>query len=100
MQRIQNFLKEDEVPDWASTLSIPMPNSSHVMDDKVGFSKASFEWQGPSSNTVTPTPSRFQLGPLDVVFPTGKLSIVSGVTGSGKTALLTALLGGMFFCVD
>ena len=95
MQRIQNFLKEDEVPDWASTLSIPMPNSSPVMDDKVGFSKASFEWQGPSSNTVTPTPSRFQLGPLDVVFPTGKLSIVSGVTGSGKSALLTALLGGM-----
>jgi ABC-type multidrug transport system fused ATPase/permease subunit len=100
MQRIQDFLKEDEVPDWASTLSIPMPNSSsHVIDDKVGFSEASFEWQNSSSSTA-PSPIRFQLGPLDIVFPTGKLTIVSGATGSGKSALLAALLGGSFFYVD
>lgn len=98
MQRIQDFLKEDEVPDWASTLSTL--NSSHVMDDKIGFSEASFEWQDPSSSTPAPSPTRFQLGPLDVVFPTGKLTIVSGATGSGKSALLAALLGGMFFYVD
>ena len=97
MQRIQDFMKEDEVPDWASTLSNPMPNSSHVMDDKVGFSEASFEWQDPSSGTAAPSPTRFHLGPLDVVFPTGKLTIVSGATGSGKSALLAALLGGMCF---
>lgn len=96
MQRIQDFLKEDEVPDWASTLSTPMP---HVRDDKVGFSEASFEWQDPSSSTTAPS-TRFQLGPLDIVFPTGKLTIVSGATGSGKSALLAALLGGMFFYVD
>ena len=95
MQRIQDFLKEDEVSDWASTLSIPIPNSSHVMDNKVGFSEASFEWQDPFGSTTAV--SRFQLGPLDVVFPTGKLSIVSGATGSGKSALLAALLGGMFY---
>ena len=100
MQRIQDFLKEDEVPDWASTLSNPMQNSSHVMEDKIGFSEASFEWQSPTSSTVAPSTTRFQLGPLDVVFPTGKLSIVSGVTGSGKSALLTALLGGMFIYID
>ena len=100
MQRIQDFLKEDEVPDWASTLSTPIPNSSHVTDDRIGFSEASFEWQDPSSSTDTPSPARFQLGPIDVVFPTDKLSIISGVTGSGKSALLAALLGGMFFYVD
>ena len=99
MNRIQDFLKEDEVSDWASTLSTPIPNSSHVMDDKVGFSEASFEWQDPSSSTAAPSPTRFQLGPLDVVFPTGKLSIVSGATGSGKSALLAALLGGMFYAL-
>jgi ABC-type siderophore export system fused ATPase/permease subunit len=97
MQRIEDFLEEDEVPDWASTLSIPMPNSSHVMDDRVGFSEASFEWQSSSSSTATPSPSRFRLGPLDIVFPTGKLTIVSGATGSGKSALLAALLGGKIF---
>ena len=98
MQRIQDFLKEDEVPDWASTLSTPMPNSSNIKDDKVGFSEASFEWQDPSGSTASP--SRFRLGPLDVVFPTGKLTIVSGATGSGKSALLAALLGGMYFYIS
>jgi ABC-type transport system involved in cytochrome bd biosynthesis fused ATPase/permease subunit len=37
----------------------------------------------------------FQLTDLTVDFPTGKLSVVSGPTGSGKTAILTALLGEM-----
>ena len=96
MQRIQDFLKEDEVPDWASTLSNPMPNSLYEMDDRVGFSEASFEWQSPSSSAATPPPTRFRLGPLDVVFPADKLTIVSGATGSGKSALLAALLGGVF----
>lgn len=100
MQRIQDFLKEDEVPDWASTLSsAPMPNSSHLADDKIGFSEASFEWEEPS-DTAGSSPARFQLGPLDVVFPTGELTIISGATGSGKSALLAALLGGKFFRID
>ena len=100
MERIQDFLEEDEVPDWASTLSTPMPNSSHIMDDRIGFSEASFEWQDPSGTTAAPSSTRFRLGPLDVVFPAGKLTIVSGATGSGKSALLAALLGGTFFFVD
>ena len=99
LQRIEDFLKEDEVPDWASTFSIPVPNSSRVMDGKLGFSEASFEWQNPSSANAAPSPTRFYLGPLDVVFPTGKLSIVSGATGSGKSALLAALLGGRFLFI-
>jgi len=97
MQRIQDFLKEDEVPDWASTLSAPVLNSSHLADDKVGFSEASFEWEDPSTSAASASPARFQLGPLDVAFPPGKLTIISGATGSGKSALLAALLGGMFF---
>jgi ABC-type transport system involved in cytochrome bd biosynthesis fused ATPase/permease subunit len=100
MQRMQDFLKEDEVPDWASTLFAPVQNSSRVINNKVGFSGASFEWQDFSTNTAASSSARFQLGPLDVVFPTGKLTIVSGATGSGKSALLAALLGGQFFYVD
>lgn len=89
MQRIEAFLAEDEVPEWASTLTASEP-ASPVRD--IGFSAATFEWQTPSqSPSIT---SRFQLGPLDVIFPEGKLTLISGATGSGKTAMLLALLGG------
>lgn len=37
----------------------------------------------------------FQLVDLSVDFPAGKLTVVSGPTGSGKSAILTALLGEM-----
>ena len=48
------------------------------------------------TTAVEPAPEPvFQLTDLNVDFPTGKLSVVSGPTGSGKTAILTALLGEM-----
>ncbi|KAJ6621075.1 pleiotropic drug resistance ABC transporter [Mycena sp. CBHHK59/15] len=90
MQRIEAFLTEDEVPEWASTLTASEPEPP---DRDIGFSAAAFEWQVPSQSHSST--SRFQLGPLDVVFPKGKLALVSGATGSGKTALLSALLGEM-----
>lgn len=46
-------------------------------------------------NSTLVTESPFQLVDLSVEFPTGKLSVVSGPTGSGKSAILTALLGEM-----
>lgn len=98
MQRIEAFLKEDEVPDWASTLSPRVVNGNghgHDCKPEIGFSEAVFEWKEASSPDAAP--SRFQLGPLDIKFPAGKLTIVSGATGSGKSALLVALLGGTPF---
>jgi len=88
MQRIEAFLSEGEVPDWASTLSCD--NSSQQRKD-IGFSDATFEWDDCSGDFA---PSRFCLGPLNFIFPSGKLTLISGSTGSGKTALLSALLGG------
>ena len=41
--------------------------------------------------TVEP---EFELRDIDVSFPTGKLSLVAGATGSGKSSLFLALLGG------
>lgn len=88
MQRIEEFLREPEVPDWATTLKAPKTSSSSVGD--IGFEDATFTWDvAPRSE-----PSRFELGPLNVLFPRGQLSLISGPTGSGKSALLNALLGG------
>ncbi|KAF8133513.1 P-loop containing nucleoside triphosphate hydrolase protein, partial [Mycena galopus ATCC 62051] len=39
--------------------------------------------------------NRFELRDISVLFPEGKLSIITGPTASGKTALLMALLGEM-----
>jgi ABC-type siderophore export system fused ATPase/permease subunit len=92
MQRIEAFLAEDEVPDWASTLTSSEPG---VPDAETGFKAATFEWDVPSPTASTA--ARFQLGPLDFKFPKGKLSLISGATGSGKTATLLALLGGRLY---
>ncbi|KAJ7651661.1 hypothetical protein DFH06DRAFT_1270538 [Mycena polygramma] len=95
MQRIEAFLVEDEVPKWASTLTGSVPE---VPLNDIGFSAATFEWQTPSES-ASAAAARFQLGPLDVIFPKDKLTLVSGATGSGKTALLLALLGELH-CVN
>ncbi|KAF5385025.1 hypothetical protein D9615_001230 [Tricholomella constricta] len=90
MQRIEGFLNEKEVPEWASTLTAPSDDGSNY---EIGFSSATFEW--PSLPKSPMSPARFVLGPLDIKFPKGKLTLVSGATGSGKSALLAALLGEM-----
>ena len=93
MQRIEKFLAEPEVPDWASSLKTsrsPPPSTP----GEIGFEDAVFEWD------VAPrdVQSRFRLGPLNIKFPREKLTLVSGATGSGKSALLAALLGGELRC--
>lgn len=76
------------MPDWASSLKSSESASSDSTD--VGFENATFHWDvAPRSE-----PSRFTLGPLNLKFPKGQLSLISGPTGSGKSALLNALLGG------
>ena len=95
MQRIEKFLAEPEVPDWATSLKRDaQPSSSN--EAEVGFEDATFEWDIATSNA----PSRFTLGPLSIRFPPGRLSLVSGPTGSGKSALLVAMLGGACLTSD
>lgn len=55
-----------------------------------------------ASGAVTPLPSsaaderQFELRDINIIFPPGELSLVTGPTASGKTALLRALLGEMY----
>ncbi|OCH93071.1 P-loop containing nucleoside triphosphate hydrolase protein [Obba rivulosa] len=90
MQRIETFLAEEEVPEWAS--SVKMSSDARAATNKdIGFEDASFEWDASPADE----PVRFTFGPLNVKFPFAKLTLVSGPTGSGKSALLAALLGEM-----
>lgn len=104
----------DAVPDWVSSLK-RSPYARTQGPAKIGFENAHFRWNtGKQSETkadtkptdTPPSPSNsdgstavepavFNLTDLNVNFPLGKLSVVTGPTGSGKTACLTALLGEM-----
>ncbi|KAK3805989.1 MAG: hypothetical protein JOS17DRAFT_768002 [Linnemannia elongata] len=62
---------------------------------KAKFSKAAVESEPAVIVAAEPEAvhERFQLKDLSIDFPVGKLSLIVGPTGSGKTALLLALLG-------
>ncbi|KAG0256860.1 hypothetical protein BG011_004280 [Mortierella polycephala] len=84
--------KENATIDAPSTN--PTTKSSWFQRIKAKFTKT-------SATDVTETPvaetevvqERFKLKNLSIDFPVGKLSVVVGPTGSGKSALLLALLG-------
>ncbi|KZT57684.1 hypothetical protein CALCODRAFT_273206 [Calocera cornea HHB12733] len=104
--RIDAFLAEPDVPDDVSSLKRPTRDPSQPVDARLGAEEASFKWNenedlkkkdAPAdelgSNGTSGTP--FELSDINIVFPIGQLSVVTGPTASGKTALLMALLGEM-----
>ncbi|KZV94275.1 P-loop containing nucleoside triphosphate hydrolase protein [Exidia glandulosa HHB12029] len=134
--RIEEFLREEEVPDWVSSLKRDDSASGSAMhfDSRLGAANASFEWYRTSQKedvkgtaaTATSKPwwkksplryfrkstapesdstnveelqvegdATFQLRDINVVFPRGELSVITGATGAGKSSLLSALLGEM-----
>ncbi|KAI6003466.1 P-loop containing nucleoside triphosphate hydrolase protein [Pisolithus orientalis] len=116
LERIEAFLNEEELSDLPS-------GCPEETDDTIAVKKGRFKWKKVSNenihlsqeqNTVQltlptgrneATPSvcpgknaltdgnRFELRDINVCFPKGELSLVTGPTGCGKTALLLALLG-------
>ncbi|KIO19698.1 hypothetical protein M407DRAFT_82489 [Tulasnella calospora MUT 4182] len=114
MRRIETFLAEDEVEDWVTSLKRDTPQvelsaQSSTLPCKVGFESATFQWYAetakadstpPTSETSSatiatdPAPA-FRLQDISINFPLGKLSLITGATGSGKTSILNALLGEM-----
>ncbi|KAH3683179.1 hypothetical protein WICPIJ_005848 [Wickerhamomyces pijperi] len=81
MDRIQEFLSEEESSKYEQLTEVPNTG-------KVGFKNASFSW---NLNSETD----FKLRDLNVEFKKGKLNVIIGATGSGKTSMLMALLGEM-----
>ncbi|KAK4171731.1 putative ATP-dependent bile acid permease [Triangularia setosa] len=95
--RVQNFLDEEETEKY-QVLGSP---TGHQVE--IGFEHATLFWPGQSKATdlsstdgkTTESHKSFTLKNLDLKFKVGKLNIVIGATGSGKSSLLYALLGEM-----
>ncbi|CAK5270991.1 unnamed protein product [Mycena citricolor] len=91
LNRIADYLEEEEVSDQVSSLKRDVVVPSTGADGGLGLDRATLHWNGGSSDAQ----QRFALHDVSVVFPEGKLSVVTGPTASGKSALLMALMGEM-----
>ncbi|KAF8164524.1 hypothetical protein K438DRAFT_2025293 [Mycena galopus ATCC 62051] len=96
LDRVNNFLKKTELLDAfeekeATTLFAGDPS----VDERIGFRDATFSWAKESDGSFTRS-RQFQLRiDGELLFPQGRISLIVGPTGSGKTSLLMALLGEM-----
>ncbi|KAK9465458.1 hypothetical protein V1512DRAFT_210824 [Lipomyces arxii] len=86
VERVQKFLDEEETQKYAQLTEARRSQGDPV----IGFKDAaSFAWGDGTTNFD------FKLQDLDISFEVGKLTVVVGPTGSGKSSLLLALLGEM-----
>ncbi|KAE9365698.1 ABC multidrug transporter [Stipitochalara longipes BDJ] len=87
--RIDEFLRRPE----QKQILTPSPSGS------VSFQDASFAWPSDEANVESSQEKqatslrRFSLRGVNLEFPTGELSVISGKTGSGKSLLLAAIIG-------
>nr|GAT50560.1 ABC bile acid [Mycena chlorophos] len=122
LNRIAVYLDEEEVSAQVSSLKQDdlMPFLDGAEEEGLGLENATLRWnelpedaeQGahhsPSDSVDGSTTAlgddaasdiievnKFELRDISVMFPEGKLSVITGPTASGKTALLMALLGEM-----
>ncbi|KAJ3527518.1 hypothetical protein NMY22_g9759 [Coprinellus aureogranulatus] len=104
IDRLNNFFKETDLLDAfdEKTTSIQgdtLGVTQTLPEDFIGFRNASFSWNADSSRSGADTPSsQFKLSvPGELEFRKGKINLIVGATGSGKTSLSMALLGEMHF---
>ncbi|KAJ6507515.1 hypothetical protein DFH09DRAFT_1050573 [Mycena vulgaris] len=123
LNRIAVYLAEEEVTDQVSSLKQNLSEPIHTAanDEGLGLETASFRWNKvteeaetpnqPESGTASAMSSlvdvstvldtdesqdhRFEPRDISVLFPEKQLSVITGPTASGKTALLMALMGEM-----
>lgn len=68
---------------------------SEEESDLIGFRDAVFAWSNESHGSLTPSKRKFRLRvDGEMYFQHGRINLVVGPTGSGKTSMLMALLGG------
>ncbi|KAI2110795.1 Transporter of the ATP-binding cassette (ABC) [Ophidiomyces ophidiicola] len=92
IDRVEEFLNEEETEKYNQ-----LRNSSYE-EPKIALEKATLTW---GSKTTDKSQSSevhreaFRLIDVDVTFRLGRLNVIAGPTGSGKTSMLMALLGEM-----
>jgi ABC-type multidrug transport system fused ATPase/permease subunit len=72
----------------AEYLNAPDKEIVTVPGEKISFEDATIAWPTDEISDET-----FQLRKMNLDFPRGELSVISGKTGSGKSLILSALLG-------
>ncbi|CAI2178694.1 732_t:CDS:10 [Funneliformis geosporum] len=82
IKRIENFLNSKEIQSNES-------NMNNYSLTTIGFKNASVTWNEYNNELSS---NEFIMKDLNIEFPVGKLSVIYGHTGSGKTLLLMSLL--------
>jgi len=91
IDRIEEFLAEEETEKFEQ---LGQDNTDESGKRVIGFRDATFIW-GSKTAVADDGSMAFRLLDLNIDFKLGKLNIITGPTGSGKTSMLMALLGEM-----
>lgn len=91
IDRIEEFLSEAETEKFEQ---LGEDNIDENGKKTIGFKQGTFIW-GSKDVIAEDGSMAFRLLDLDIDFKIGKLNVITGPTGSGKTSMLMALLGEM-----
>ncbi|KAJ6603499.1 P-loop containing nucleoside triphosphate hydrolase protein [Mycena vulgaris] len=97
LDRVNDFLKKTELLDAFTEKQTPdLFASDPAAEQQIGFRNATFAWSKESDGSLTRSQRQFLLKiDGELLFQPGRINLVVGPTGSGKTSLLMALLGEM-----
>jgi ABC-type multidrug transport system fused ATPase/permease subunit len=91
VDRIEEYLLEPETDKYAQLITHKKDADGQAV---IGFENGTFSWGGKDMADQAAADA-FKLMELNLKFRVGKLNVVVGPTGSGKTSLLMGLLGEM-----
>ncbi|KAJ7657324.1 P-loop containing nucleoside triphosphate hydrolase protein [Mycena polygramma] len=93
LDRVDEFLNKTELLDVFDEKETPLPTADTSSDERIGFRNATFSWSKQYDGSLTPSHRQFLLKiDGELLFQRGRINLVVGPTGSGKTSLLMALL--------